>query len=115
MVAWWGSHGLVGSEAKRVERLEFRSFSRGGELDGVDRSGRHNSRASQFSHCSASVRPLHFTQLGKKHSFAGGEIEVEVDDVGAVVVAGRGAEVAGEARVEESVGGDAEGISIEAT
>lgn len=45
-------------------------------------------------------------------TFAGGEIVVEVDDVGAVVVAWSGAELGGEVGLEECVGGDACGFPI---
>lgn len=52
-----------------------------------------------------------FRILSKKESlclftFAGGEVEVKVDDVGTTVVALRGAELFGEVTLEERVGGD---------
>lgn len=48
-------------------------------------------------------------------TFTGGEVEEEVDNVRAMIVAARGTEVASEARVEKGVRGDTEGVPVEAT
>lgn len=48
-------------------------------------------------------------------TFAGGEVEVEVDYVGAAVVAWSRAELGGELGVEECVGGDPGGVPINPT
>lgn len=47
------------------------------------------------------------------HTFPGGQIEVEVDNVGASPVTRRGAELGSELRLEERVRGDADGIPID--
>lgn len=47
-------------------------------------------------------------------TLSGGEVGVEIDDVGASLEAGRGANGAGDARVEEGIGGDADGRAVDA-
>lgn len=47
-------------------------------------------------------------------TLSGGEVGVEVDDVRASLEAGRGANRAGDTRVEEGIGGDADGSAVDA-
>ena len=49
------------------------------------------------------------------YTFTGSEIEVQVNNVWAAVVALRGAELLCEARFEKSVGRDYEGLSVQIT
>lgn len=48
------------------------------------------------------------------HTFRGSEIEVEIDDVGAVLVAGSGAKLLREVWFQECVRGNADGVAVHA-
>lgn len=48
-------------------------------------------------------------------TFSCGHVEVEVNNVGTFLVAGRGAKLGSELRLEEGIGGDTNGVTVEAT
>lgn len=61
------------------------------------------------------VTALSLAKVRQEYSFSCGHVKVKVDNVGAFLVAGGGTELGGELRLEEGVGGDSDGVAVEAT